>query len=77
MANREAGEPGSRRFGTINWRYDGDYEGAYNWVNGTWLSMGGGRYARHAFEATPREQTLVFRRHANSSDWPNTVPACL
>lgn len=76
VANREAGEPGSTSFDTINWRYSGDYEGAYNWVNGTWLSMGGGRFAAHAYEATPEQQTLIFRAHANSRDWPQTVPAC-
>lgn len=77
VANREAGEPGSYSYSTINWSYVGEsYEGAYNWVNSTWLAMGGGRYAQHANEATPREQTLIFRAHANSQDWPLTVPAC-
>jgi hypothetical protein len=76
VANRESGEPGSYSYSTINWRYSGDYEGAYNWVNSTWLAMGGGRYAQHAYDAPPREQTLIFRAHANSHDWPLTVPAC-
>ena len=76
VANRESGEPGSTRFDTINWHYDGEYEGAYNWTNSTWLAQGGGRYAAHAYEASPEDQTLVFRAHANAADWPNTVPAC-
>lgn len=77
VANRESGSPGSTSFRTINWRFDGEgYEGAYNWVHSTWLSMGGGRYAYHAYNATARQQTLIFRAHANSRDWPNTVPAC-
>jgi hypothetical protein len=77
VANRESGEPGSTSFATIDWRYDArGYEGAYNWVNSTWLAMGGGLYARHAYDASPEQQTLIFRAHANSHDWPETVPAC-
>lgn len=76
VANRESGSPGSTSFATINWRYSGEYEGAYNWVNSTWLAEGGGRFARHAYEATPAEQSQVFNEHENSRDWPVTVPAC-
>ena len=77
VANRESGEPGAYTFATINWRYVGDgFEGAYNWVHSTWLAMGGGRYAEHANEATPEQQTRVFMAHANARDWPVTVPAC-
>jgi hypothetical protein len=76
VANQEAGEPGSTSFSTINWHYDSGYEGAYNWTNETWLAQGGGRYAAHAYEASPQAQTLVFRAHANAHDWPNSVPAC-
>lgn len=77
VANRESGEPGSRSFNTIRWGYVGEgYEGAYNFVNSTWLAMGGGRYAQHSNEATPEAQTIIFRANANSRDWPRTVPAC-
>lgn len=77
VANRESGEPGSTSFSTIRWNYVGEgYEGAYNWVNSTWLAMGGGRYAEHANEASPKDQTLIFRAHANPGDWPLTVPDC-
>jgi hypothetical protein len=77
VANRESGEPGSYSFNTIRWGYVGEgYEGAYNWVNSTWLAEGGGRFARHANEASPRQQTEVFMAHENSRDWPLTVPAC-
>jgi hypothetical protein len=77
VANRESGEPGSTSFGTIRWDYvGGGYEGAYNWVNSTWIAEGGGRYAAHANEASPEQQTLIFRAHANARDWPVTVPAC-
>lgn len=81
VANRESGDGqatlSSARFVTIRWDYVGEgYEGAFNWVNSTWLAMGGGRYAQHANEASPKEQTLIFRAHANSQDWPLTVPAC-
>jgi hypothetical protein len=77
VANRESGEPGSTSYSTVNWRIVGEgYEGAYQWVNSTWLAMGGGRYAQHANEATPEQQTLIFRAHANAQDWPVTIPAC-
>lgn len=77
VANRESGEPGSISYNTIRWDYVGEgYEGAYNWVNSTWLAMGGGKYAQHANEASPKDQTLIFRAHANPHDWPLTVPAC-
>jgi hypothetical protein len=82
VANHESGTgtvatPQNARFNTINWRYsDGNYEGAYNFVNSTWLAMGGGRYAKHSNDATPEQQTKVFRAHANPHDWPESVPAC-
>lgn len=39
--------------------------------------MGGGKYAGHAYDATPKEQTLIFRAHAfEPGQWPETVPAC-
>lgn len=82
VANRESGNGtdtlGTGRYATINWRYeDGTYEGAYNWLNSTWISMGGLRYAARAVDATPREQTLIFRAHAHErGQWPQTVPAC-
>jgi len=77
VANHESGAPeDAYNPAHINWRYDRDYEGAFNWTNETWLAEGGGRYAAHAYEASPEQQTLIFRAHANAQDWPNTVPAC-
>lgn len=69
--------PENARFDTIRWTYhNGEYEGGYNWVNETWLAEGGGKYAEHANEASPEDQTKVFRIHANAHDWPESVPAC-
>ncbi len=77
VANHESGAPEDPyNPAHINWRYRGDYEGAYNWVNSTWLAEGGGRYAQHAYDATPKQQVLIFRAHENPRDWPVTVPAC-
>ena len=76
VANRESGEPGSYSYSTINWKYNGEFEGAYNWVNSTWLAEGGGKYAQHAYEATPNQQSQIFNENVNPHDWPVTVPAC-
>jgi hypothetical protein len=79
VANRESGEPGSYRFDTIDWRYDAEgYEGAANWLNATWLAAGGGRYAQHAYAATPEQQVKVFMSYEPSHPgaWPQSVPPC-
>lgn len=84
--NHEAGNGtvslGAARYDAIDFRYGAPddpgaasgYEGAGNWVNSTWRAMGG--RTAHAYEASPREQGEVFIRHANSTDWPKSVPAC-
>lgn len=82
VANHESGTgtvatQANARFNTIDWHFDSEgYEGAYNWVNSTWLAMGGGKYAQHAYSASPEQQTRIFDAHANSTDWPESVPAC-
>src|ERR1019366_606721 len=82
VANHESGTgtvatPANSRFNTIDRSYNAEgYEGAYNWVNSTWLAMGGGKYAEHAYDASPEDQTRIFNAHANAQDWPETVPAC-
>lgn len=79
--NRESGtgSHGPWTLSTIKWQYDdGTYEGAANWLNSTWISMGGGRFAPRAVEATPRQQTIIFREHATEpGQWGETVPPCL
>lgn len=84
VANNETGSPGSVSFGTIHWNYtpsqnEGLYEGGYSWLNSTWLSQGGGRYAQHAYEASPKEQSIIFNRWSRLTPgaWPATIPPCL
>lgn len=70
-ANRESGEPGSYNIAYINWRMDsGGYEGAYSWLNSTWQRQRFSGYPPRAVEATPEQQTLVFRRYKNVGEWP-------
>lgn len=79
VANREAGSPGSTSAGTVSWTIeDAPYEGGFQWLNSTWLSQGGGRYAPRAIEATPSEQIAIFEaaEPSNPGAWPVTVPAC-
>lgn len=80
VGNREKGEPGDLSLNTIHWHADADgYEGAYSWLNSTWLAQGGGVYAQHAYEASPREQSRIFDRWSqlDPGAWPNTIPPCL
>ena len=70
-ANYESGEPGSRDVRFINWRMDnGGYEGAYSWLPSTWRRQRFAGYPVRAVDATPMQQTLVFRRYMNVREWP-------
>lgn len=53
------------------------FEGGPNFTNGTWLAYGGGRYAQHAWGATPWQQIVVARRVLASQGvhaWPSCGP---
>jgi hypothetical protein len=70
-ANRESGEPGAVSFSTIDWRMQsGAYEGAYSWLPSTWLRQRFPGMPSRAVEATPAQQTRVFRRFMNVGEWP-------
>lgn len=82
VGNRENGEPGATTFDTIHWNaVNGNpadpYHGAYSFLHSTWTSMGGGRYAYNANEATPSQQSAIFNYGARTdpSAWP-TIPPC-
>lgn len=53
----------------------GEYEGGVQFLNSTWLSYGGGRYAQHAYDATPLEQVTIARKVLNA-DGPSQWPVC-
>ncbi len=79
MANRENGEPGTTTFSTIDWRADNEYEGAYSEEAAKWEAGRRGISTKAAaYEASPQEQTEVFRRQVASDPgaWPNTGPPC-
>lgn len=63
-----------------NWRdASGGYEGGLQFLNSTWLAAGGGRFARHAYDATPAQQVEIARSwlaRTSWSQWPNTSRAC-
>jgi hypothetical protein len=55
------------------------FEGGLQFLNSTWLSSGGGRFAAHAYDATPAEQILVgywLYKRSGFGPWPNTARAC-
>lgn len=64
----------------IRWNYDdGEYEGGFNWRHSTWSWQAADTprvHAAYAKEATEEEQVLVFRKHENAGEWPQSVPAC-
>lgn len=72
--------------GRFGWRYGApdvgtdpgyDFEGGPNFTNGTWLAYGGGRYARHAYDATPIEQIRIAERvllGQGVGAWPECGP---
>ena len=70
-ANYESGEPGSRDVQFINWHMEhGGYEGGYSWLPSTWRSQRFPGYPYRAVDATPEQQTLVFRHYKNVGEWP-------
>ena len=52
------------------------YEGWINFLNSTWLTYGGGRYAAHAYDATEYQQYLVTLRMHADVPWSQSNPAC-
>lgn len=47
------------RHESIDWHNNGHHEGGFQFNNGTWLAHGGGRFAAHAYQASPFQQLLV------------------
>jgi hypothetical protein len=83
VANDETGSPGSLSFSTVHWhdtpeQNEGLYWGAYSWMQGTWESQGGLRFAYHASEASPEQQSIIFDHWSriDPGAWPNTIPPC-
>ena len=55
----------------INWRMEsGGYEGGYSWLPSTWQRQRFPKMPERAVDATPQQQTEVFRRFANVGEWP-------
>lgn len=54
---------------------EGMFEGGIQFLNSTWLANGGGRYARHAYQATPAEQVAIGRVVLDR-DGPSQWPVC-
>lgn len=53
------------------------FEGFANFLNSTWLAHGGGRFARHAYDATPDQQIEVAEetlRVEGVGAWPRCGP---
>lgn len=61
-----------------NWHSTiGIYEGAFQFLNSTWLRNGGGRYAAHAYDASPIQQVVTAKitlRREGVDSWPNCGP---
>jgi hypothetical protein len=54
-----------------------DFEGGPNFVHSTWLAHGGGRFAYHAYDATPWQQIVVAKETLRTEGvhaWPNCGP---
>lgn len=52
------------------------YEGGLQFLNSTWLSMGGGQYAKHAYQATREQQITIAEKTLAASSWAQQWPAC-
>ena len=76
-ANMESGAPKDPyNPAHINWQMDENgYEGAFSWLPSTWLRQRFAGYPSRAVDATPEQQTLVFRRFKNVGEWP-TMAKC-
>jgi hypothetical protein len=68
-----------------DWRYgapghgSNGFEGGLQFLNSTWLSSGGGKFAQHAYDASPSEQITVaywLYKRSGFGPWPNTARAC-
>jgi|KBSMisStandDraft_5_1062788.scaffolds.fasta_scaffold74573_8 peptidoglycan hydrolase-like protein with peptidoglycan-binding domain len=64
-------ESGSR------WDYNGSsgYDGGLQFSPSTWTAMGGGEFARYAYQASALEQMLVAERTLDESGW-GAWPTC-
>lgn len=70
VANQEEGNPGSTTMSTVRWdTQQGVYEGGYSEENSKWLAGRGGRFARHAYEATPLQQIETFHENGRKGEW--------
>jgi hypothetical protein len=76
-ANMESGAPEDPYNPShIDWRMEeGGYEGAFSWLPSTWERQRFSGYPARAVDATPEQQTLVFRRYKNVGEWP-TMAKC-
>lgn len=52
------------------------YEGGLQFLNSTWLSMGGGQYAKHAYQATREQQITIAEKTLAASSWAQQWPDC-
>jgi hypothetical protein len=57
------------------WHIDARYDGGLQFDPLTWLGFGGGEFARHAFEATKREQITIAER-VLAIQGPKAWPVC-
>jgi hypothetical protein len=65
--------------GAFNANTGNGFEGGMQFINSTWLASGGGRFASHAYLATPYQQMLVaywLWKRSGWSPWPTTARAC-
>lgn len=59
-----------------NWsETSGQFEGGLQFLNSTWLAQGGGKYARHAYDATREEQIAIAKKLQAAAGW-GQWPAC-
>lgn len=59
-----------------NWsETSGTFEGGLQFLNSTWLAQGGGKYARHAYDATREEQIAIAKKLQAAAGW-GQWPVC-
>jgi hypothetical protein len=54
-----------------------EYEGGPNFVHSTWLRYGGGKFAAHAYDASPLQQLVIAKRTLRAEGvhaWPVCGP---
>ena len=75
LADCESGDGDGKRPYRVTWRYDGLFDGGFQFQPSTCTSYKSSHHPRFAYSATPPQQLRVARRVLNAQGW-KAWPVC-